>query len=61
MALFMGKIAVIGTLDTKESEALFLREQLESLGHEVTVMDMSCCAITLKNLERIQMPDPHPD
>lgn len=38
----MGKIAVIGTLDTKESEALFLREQLESLGHEVIVMDISC-------------------
>ena len=38
----MGKIAVIGTLDTKESEALFLREKLESLGHEVIVMDMSC-------------------
>lgn len=38
----MGKIAIVGTLDTKESEAFFLKEQLESLGHEVIVMDVSC-------------------
>lgn len=38
----MGRIAVVGTLDTKESEVPFLREQLESLGHEMIVIDMSC-------------------
>ncbi|MCD7907775.1 MAG: Tm-1-like ATP-binding domain-containing protein, partial [Clostridium sp.] len=35
----MAKVAVIATLDTKGTEAGFLRSCLEELGHEALIMD----------------------
>jgi len=45
----MGKIAIIGTLDTKESEAFFLKDRISKLGHEGLVFDVSLKKSTPKN------------
>jgi len=38
----MKKLALLGTLDTKESEALYLKNQIESLDYKVIMIDISC-------------------
>jgi len=42
----MKKIVIIGTLDTKGEQITFLREQIESLGHSVVIMDTSTTDIS---------------
>ncbi|PKN66010.1 MAG: UPF0261 family protein [Deltaproteobacteria bacterium HGW-Deltaproteobacteria-15] len=37
----MGSIVIVGTLDTKGEQILYLREKIELLGHRVLVMDVS--------------------
>lgn len=44
----MGRIAVIGTLDTKETEAFFLKDRLASFGHEGLVFNASLKNFTPK-------------
>ncbi|MBW1999325.1 MAG: Tm-1-like ATP-binding domain-containing protein [Deltaproteobacteria bacterium] len=48
----MGKrIALVATLDTKGPEPLYLKERIESKGHHVLVIDVSCTSHTSENAD----------